>query len=456
LLTRILYAASGDFATETIRRHLQNLAQFFASPPRRETAREPRTICAMLDLLAVINSLTRLRMEQMTAVITAVSAGVLFYCTTKPVQGHFDYTFRIADALLRGHAGLASKPSWLNEFVLVHDRYYSVFPLGAVLANIPAAIAFKLGLVRAWPARGLAAAIAAGCTFFFYRLTCVRGDITGPRRVLLAVFPVFATWTWCNLGLAGAWQIALGFALLGQAGSLYYTLVRRHALLAGAWFALAIGNRTELLLTLPVFLYLWSPKPLRLGELTRAKQQKVFVSFLAAPAALLLTTAVYNWTRFGSMTDFGYSRIPGVLKEPWYQHGLFSLHAIPWNAYQMLFKGWLDMVGFPHLRADPFGTSVFLASPFLFLLFRGRGKYSFLCWIVIIVLTFVLWCHGNPGGWQFSYRYGMILIPWMFLLIIQNGPANLAAQEVSLFVISVTLNGLACYEFLWTTTIVHL
>jgi hypothetical protein len=30
LLTRILYAASGDFATETI---LQNLAQFFASPP---------------------------------------------------------------------------------------------------------------------------------------------------------------------------------------------------------------------------------------------------------------------------------------------------------------------------------------------------------------------------------------------------------------------------------------
>ncbi|MGB9156979.1 MAG: hypothetical protein WCB20_10840, partial [Chthoniobacterales bacterium] len=32
LLMRILYAASGDFATETIRRHLQNLAQFFASP----------------------------------------------------------------------------------------------------------------------------------------------------------------------------------------------------------------------------------------------------------------------------------------------------------------------------------------------------------------------------------------------------------------------------------------
>jgi hypothetical protein len=41
---RILYAASGDFATETIRRHLQNLA------------REPLTICAMLDLLAVIDS----------------------------------------------------------------------------------------------------------------------------------------------------------------------------------------------------------------------------------------------------------------------------------------------------------------------------------------------------------------------------------------------------------------
>ncbi len=35
-------------------------------------------------------------------------------------------------------------------------------------------------------------------------------------------------------------------------------------------------------------------------------------------------------------------------------------------------------------------------------------------------------CHGNPGGWQFSYRYATILLPWMFLLLAGNGPAKLS------------------------------
>ena len=45
-------------------------------------------------------------------------------------------------------------------------------------------------------------------------------------------------------------------------------------------------------------------------------------------------------------------------------------------------------------------------------------------------------CHGNPGGWQFSYRYATILLPWMFLLLAGNGPAKLSLIEVSLFAAS--------------------
>ena len=45
-------------------------------------------------------------------------------------------------------------------------------------------------------------------------------------------------------------------------------------------------------------------------------------------------------------------------------------------------------------------------------------------------------CHGNPGGWQFSYRYATILLPWMFLLLPVNGPVKLSLIEVSLFAAS--------------------
>jgi hypothetical protein len=69
------------------------------------------------------------------------------------------------------------------------------------------------------------------------------------------------------------------------------------------------------------------------------------------------------------------------------------------------------------------------------------------------VLTFVLLVHGNPGGWQFSYRYAIILLPWMFRLLVGNGPVKTSAIEVSLFIVSVAINAMATYQFLWTTEI---
>jgi hypothetical protein len=68
-------------------------------------------------------------------------------------------------------------------------------------------------------------------------------------------------------------------------------------------------------------------------------------------------------------------------------------------------------------------------------------------------LTFALWCHGNPGGWQFSYRYAIILLPWMFLLLAGNGPQKISAPELSLFIVSVAINAVATYQFLWTSEI---
>jgi hypothetical protein len=154
------------------------------------------------------------------------------------------------------------------------------------------------------------------------------------------------------------------------------------------------------------------------------------------------------------VADFGYARIPGVLNEPWYRHGLFSFYSIPWNIHKMLFDGAADMPVFPYIRFYPFGCSIFISSPFLFMLFREGGKYRLPCWLAIAGLTMVLWLHGNPGGWQFSYRYAMIMLPWMFLLIVGNGPRRLTATEATLFLVSVGLNWLANYEFL-ITNIVH-
>ncbi len=403
------------------------------------------------------------------ALAVSVFAAVAFYFSTNAILHDLDYTADIASALLRGDLGLREKPpEWLNEMIPHGDRYYSAFPLGAVLSMIPIALLQKARLIHNFPAHVLASLIAGCCVYFFFQFAKAFGanysslePSSFGRRILLALFPVFGTWTWCNLGFGGAWQIALGLALLGQTAALYFTLVRPSPLVAGTFFALAYGNRTELLITAPLYLYFFwqrSDRTSALWSRSMIKQElgkngRMAIRFLSVPVCLAILTAAYNFARFHSIFDFGYTHIPEVHEEPWYEHGLFSIQAVPWNIYTMLFQGFASLSYFPYIEPNGFGCSIFLASPFLCLLFREGGKYKIAAWVAIAVLTLVLWCHGNPGSWQFSYRYAMILLPWMFLLLTGNGPPRLTMIEISLFTVSVAINALAMWLFLWTDQI---
>ena len=418
--------------------------------------------------MIVVRSSNTIR-QLWVALGVSVCAAVAFYFSTNATLHDLDYTADIASALLRGHLGLREKPpEWLNEMIPHGNRYYSAFPLGAVLSMIPIALLQNARLIDNFPAHVLASLIAGCCVYFFFQLAKAFGanysslePSSFGRRILLALFPVFGTWTWCNLGFGGAWQIALGLALLGQTAALYFTLVRPSPLVAGTFFALAYGNRTELLITAPLYLYffwqrsdrtaaLWSRSMLK-QEL--GKNGPLAIRFLSVPVCLAILTAAYNFARFHSIFDFGYTHIPEVHEEPWYEHGLFSIQAVPWNIYTMLFQGFASLSYFPYIEPNGFGCSIFLASPFLCLLFREGGKYKIAAWVAIAVLTLVLWCHGNPGSWQFSYRYAMILFPWMFLLLTGNGPPRLTMIEVSLFTVSIAINALAMWLFLWTDQI---
>src|SRR6478672_2240753 len=335
------------------------------------------------------------------AVSLSLFAALAFFFSTNAKLRDLDYTSQIASALLRGHLGLTEKPpEWLNEMIPHGERYYSAFPLGAVLSMVPVALLQKVGLIQNFPGHVLAALLAGSCVYFFFQLAEAFGANYSKfdsnslvRRILLALFPIFGTWTWCNLGFGGAWQIALGLALLGETAALYFTLVRPSPFVAGVFFALAFGNRTELLLTAPFFLYLFWRRPVSVeqtprlpefentsnfpampgssasgsdapnGAAVRWKNFKralrvntpMVFDFLTVPVTLALLTGAYNLVRFHSTTDFGYFHIPEVRDEPWYEHGLFSVHSIPWNVNKMIFGGVRDAPNFPFLSFPPFG-----------------------------------------------------------------------------------------------------
>ena len=169
-------------------------------------------------------------------------------------QNYYDYTFRVADNLLRGSIGfLVRPPSWLNEFVPFEGFYYSVFPLGAVLSMaLPFAALRTIGIITDMPGALIAALLAGVSCFYLLKITD-RYDYAIGKRVLLLFAILFGTWMWTNLTFDGAWQLALGFAVVGELGAIYYTVFDSRPLIAGAFFALAFGNRTEILLTAACF-----------------------------------------------------------------------------------------------------------------------------------------------------------------------------------------------------------
>jgi len=364
------------------------------------------------------------------AIVLGLFAAVGFYLTTRPTMAHFDYTHRMAVALLHGRLGIEDHPAWLNELIPVHhgSKYYTGnYSLGAVLSVMPFLFL---------PVRCLTALIAGACVFLFYLLSGAE-ETNVARRTMLALFPVFGTWMWADFAAGATYHLTQGFGMIGQVGALYFTLVRPMPVVAGSFFALAFGNRTELILTLPIYLFLMKRDRLR---------------FLIVPAALALLTAADNFARFGSPFEFGYNlQANGMNEARCHEHGLFSIHSIAYNAYHMLFEGFTESVRFPFMQPTPWGLSIFLASPFLFLLFREGGRYKVAAWTAIGLVTAALWCHCNQGGWQFSYRYAMTLLPWMFLLLVGNG--RLSVTEGALFAASVAINGLAAWLFLWTNRI---
>src|SRR5688572_1846282 len=149
--------------------------------------------------------------DRLILVLAFASSIVYFFSNPKPHR-HYDYTFRVAENFLKGGIAFTEKqPLWLNEFVPFEGFYYSVFPLGAVLSMVPFALLKTLGLIPEMPSAFIAALCARiGATFLL--LIARRYEIGRTRAILMSLGVLFGTWTWTNVTMGGAWQLALGFA----------------------------------------------------------------------------------------------------------------------------------------------------------------------------------------------------------------------------------------------------
>lgn len=408
------------------------------------------------------------RLERRHFWLLSLATAVVYYFSNPKPKHYYDYTFRVAGNLLRGSIGFPQKPpSWLNEFVPFEGLWYSVFPLGSVVSMVPFAFLKIAGIIQGMPSALIFALLAGAVCLLLLKIGSRYDDLPASRIVLMACGILFGTFTWTNLTMGGAWQLALGFAMVGELGAIYFTVYDRRPLLAGAFFALAFGNRTEILLTAPILLYLLmrseSTKDPDAKEKAAYSQPLALINasaiqraarFCVVPFILGVSTLVYNYVRFNSFTDFGYARIPGVLDEPWYNHGIFSYRYFWRQAWEMLFRFWETTSTFPYLLPNGFSSSILLSSPFILFAFRTGSRdrvLKYCAWAAIAVMTVLLWMHGNSGGWQFGYRYWMVCLPWLFVIVLETAPKRISPLEWAAYIVSFIANLYATWLFHWTS-----
>jgi hypothetical protein len=150
---------------------------------------------------------------------------------------------------------------------------------------------------------------------------------------------------------------------------------------------------------------------------------------MAVPVGLYF---VYNLARWGTLTDEGYTKIPGVLEDPIYEKfGIFAVEYIPRHIHAIFLRSWNFVDDPPFIQPSWWGLGLFFTTPVLIWLVRARlrdprvlGSLVAVALVAIPIVT-----HGNVGLAQFGYRFSLDVQVFLFVIlatVFERGMSRLA------------------------------
>jgi hypothetical protein len=377
-----------------------------------------------------------------------LTAGVLL--TEPSVAPYYAY---LAESFLQGHAYLVTPPPTTYDLMFFEGHAY--IPGGPLptLAFLP--IVALRGAPVGFPDAVLTSAWGALNVVLVYTvLRRLARQVEVPRAARLALAVVFGAGTshWYVASMGNVWSTAHVCAVTFMCLYAVEVLGRNRPALAGLWLGLAGLSRPPCWFAFPFFVVLTlAGGKGREGGRRAAGKVLAFGSVMAACVGL---TLLYNYARFGSPLDFGYSYVAGSeqLVELQRLYGSFNLHFAGRNLSHMVW-GLPDVsceAGF-ELQANPAGMSIFLVTPPLLYLFKSvqrrplkqwarlvrhafrrcSGAVRFRVaarlfrltplvaagWLTVSSVTIPLALYHNTGAYQFGYRYTLDWLPIGLVLV---------------------------------------
>ena len=379
-----------------------------------------------------------------SAAAVALVSIVVYLFTASREPTALDYFVRLADAFLHGNLFLTDHPSWLSELVPHDGVYYVPYPPMPAIALMPFVAAFG----PAFPQQ-VASCLFAGVGVGLAWAMLGRFALPPSARVLLTAVFGFGTDLWYIAETGTAWYLSHSVAIMFAVAAVILALDRRWPWLCGVLLGAAALARLPVGLGAPFYLAMliglgWPPRLPRSNWAGALRSTVMFGLGLALPMAVYVA---YNIARWGTPIDLGYTSIPGVLKEPYYQQGILSITYIPRHLYAIFLRSWNFVDQPPWLQPSWWGLSLFLTTPLFLWLGTARLRDPRMVWAVIgIGLTLIpIVTHGNIGFTQFGYRFALDFQPLLFVvlaLVFQRGMRRLAVVAA---VASIAINAYAVW-----------
>lgn len=155
----------------------------------------------------------------------------------------------------------------------------------------------------------------------------------------------------------------------------------------------------------------------------------------------IVLDVAYNYARFKAFFDVAYWLIPGVLNEPWYSHGLFSLLYIPVNLAPFLTGLPTFNLTAPFMHAPIQGIAIWFTTPAFIFALRSKLKdaVTISAWVAIFATAGVILTKGL-SGWGFGYRYAVDFYPFLFILTIKGMGTSLRWYHKILIILGIIVN----------------
>jgi hypothetical protein len=256
------------------------------------------------------------------------------------------------------------------------------------------------------------------------------------KSLWLAVLFGFGTCFWFIASVGSSWYIEHVSAVLFLTGAIILALYKKNNFWVGLLLGCATLSRLPTVLAFPFFLLLTYEQ--NTTWKSRLKQAAIFFLGLAIPVGL---NALYNFARYGTFLDVGYTLIPGIQQDPYFTSGIFNLSYIPRHIYAILFQGPILLNNFPYFEPNWMGLGLFFTTPTFIYIFKGPwNKFSKYAALAVVCILPILITHGTVGFTQFGYRFSLDFTPFLMLLAAKGMRENLGWSEKALIILSLLVN----------------